>query len=580
MTKNVAESIGATRGRASRAGSVRRLSRRRLMGWAAAGGAGLSGLALAGCGGGKAPSGAASQKPGGASGPSSRKRGGTLTVSLDFQRGFDPHVLEGSSTSMFGLFYSNLVRANPKTSKLEPDLAAKWEVPSQTELVFTLAPNVKWQDKPPASGRALKADDVVYSLKRIQTNAPRFVNKQYLADVDRIEAPDDHTVKLTLKQPNVAALSNLAVFSVEILAPEVVEAAKGNLATADSVVGTGAFVLTHSEHNVGSSLVRNPSYFKPGLPYLDKVELRAFRDAETEWAALLAGDLDHDFVPGQDSQKFLTDNKGRFQTDWFPDQVLYIIMAMTQKKPFNDPRVTRALRLFIDHSEIEKAWTDVWFGRGRYSTAFAAATAENWDLTDEQYRQHLEWKDSKDDAVKEALGLLNAAGFSKEKPLQFAISGQTAGQGFTTAAPTLIQAQFKRLSQGVVNPELKLLDGTVWGQVRANGAFDYFVAGHISGGVDPDTYFSSTYQTGGGLNYGKMSDPKLDQMFAKQRALFNEPDRKKAVLEIMAYMIDNSPYTVFADRYVLNATKPNLVGLPAESTTIRFGSYYEGVSLA
>lgn len=379
----------------------------------------------------------------------------------------------------------------------------------------------------------------------------------------------------------MTALSNLTVFSVEILAPEVVDAAKGNLATADSAVGTGAFILTRSEHGVGSSLVRNPSYFKPGLPYLDKVELRAFADSETEWAAFLAGGLDHDFVPGQDSQRFINDSKGRFQTDWFPDQVLYIIMPNTQKKPFDDPRVARALRLLIDHNEVEKAWTDVWFGRGRYSTAFAAATAENWDFSDDQYRQHVEWKDSKDEAVKEALGLLSAAGFSKDKPLQFAVSGQTTGQGgFTVAAPTLIQAQFKRLSQGVVNPDLKLLDGTVWGQVRANGSFDYFVAGHISGGVDPDTYFSSTYQTGGGLNYGKMSDPKLDQMFAKQRTLFNETERKKAVQNIMAYMIDNAPYTVFADRYVMNATKPNIVGLPAESSTIRFGSYYESVSLA
>jgi len=59
---------------------------------------------------------------------------------------------------------------------------------------------------------------------------------------------------------------------MKILAPEVVEAAKGSLATADTVVGTGPFVLRTSEINVGSSLVRNPSYFKPGLPYLDRVE--------------------------------------------------------------------------------------------------------------------------------------------------------------------------------------------------------------------------------------------------------------------------------------------------------------------
>src|SRR5437588_157047 len=82
---------------------------------------------------------------------------GALVVSYNFQRGFDPHILQATNTGIFGMFYSMLIRANPKTYELEPDLASKWESPSQTELVFTLAPNVKWHDKPPVNARALKA---------------------------------------------------------------------------------------------------------------------------------------------------------------------------------------------------------------------------------------------------------------------------------------------------------------------------------------------------------------------------------------------------------------------------------------
>ena len=85
-----------------------------------------------------------------------------------------------------------------------------------------------------------------------------------------MEAVNDTTLKLTLKSPDVTQLSNLAVFSMKILNPETVEKFGGKMATADTCVGSGAFVLQSSEQSVGSTIVRNPTYFKQGLPYLDQ----------------------------------------------------------------------------------------------------------------------------------------------------------------------------------------------------------------------------------------------------------------------------------------------------------------------
>ena len=550
---------------------TRGLSRRCLLAASGSIGAGLAAWGLAGCSSkGTAPS--SSSKSGANVTP---KRGGTLNISFNFSRGFDPHRIQASDSSLFGLFYSTLIRANPKTYAIEPDLATKWETPSQTEILFTLAPNIHWHDKPPANGRPLKVDDVIFSLNRIKTNDPKFVNRSFLADVDKIEAPDDHTVKLTLKEPNVTQMGNLTQSSMEILAPEVVDAAKGNFGTADTAVGTGAFVLKSSEPNVSSLAVRNPNYFKAGLPYLDQVQIRAFSDVSAEWAAFLSGQLDHRWVPGQDSKKFTSEKASQYEFSWFGDLGYAIVQAHTKKKPFDDARVTKALRLLIDHKEAETAWADVWFGRGRDSTCFASGTADNWDLTEDEYQQHLEWKPVKDDAVKEALSLLSAAGFTKDKPLKFTISGLSLD--YQQASAQLMQAQFKRLSQGVVDPDLKVYESATWTKVRVNGDFEYYTSGHTSGGIDPDTYFSSTYQTGGGRNYGKMSDPKLDDMFAKQRIIFDEQQRKKAIRDIVLYMIDNIPYTTFNDRYILNATQAKFKNFPAEGPTNKFGSYYETI---
>ncbi|HTE86610.1 MAG TPA: ABC transporter substrate-binding protein [Dehalococcoidia bacterium] len=534
-----------------------------------------AGLALTACRSKPAASGGSAQSnPARAS--TTPRRGGTLTIGTNFRLGFDPHVMPTTEVSIEGMFYSTIIRADPKTNELEPDLAAKWEAPSQTEVVFTLAPSIKWHDKPPANGRAFKVDDIIYSLQRVQSSDPRFINKSYISGIDKMEAVDDHTLKLTLKQPDVTQLSNLSVPPLKILAPEVVDKA-GKFATADTAVGTGAFVLQRSDLDVSSSLTRNPAYFKPDLPHLDRIEARAFKDYGSEWAAFLAGQIDHRWVPGQDSKQFADTQKSKYALDWFPDQGYQIMQAMVQRKPFDDARVSRSLRLITDHDEWN-SFLEEWFGRGRYSSIFAAATAEAWDLSEDEYRKYLEWKQPKDDAIKEALSLLSAAGYTKDKPLKFTISG-TSAIDYQRAMVQLLQAQFKRNGQGVIDCDIKLYDTAEWNTVRANSTFEYFVAGHNPGGVDPDAYFTSTFKTGGGRNYGKMSDPVLDKMFEQQRTIFDEKQRKQAVRDIIIYMIDHCPYGGVDARYVLNADRLNVRGFPAEGAGNQFGEHYENVWL-
>jgi peptide/nickel transport system substrate-binding protein len=494
------------------------------------------------------------------------KSGGAMTLSFNFERGFDPHILQPTDTHIMGLFYSTLLIMDLRTLAVQPNLASKWETPSPTELVFTLNPSVRWHDKAPANGRPLKASDIVYSYKRIQSDDPRFVSKAYLSSVDSIQAPDDRTVKLTLKQVDVTQVGNLALPGMKILASEVVDSA-GKFATADTAVGTGPFVLQSSELNIGSRLVRNPTYFKAGLPYLDRVDLRAFQDSQSEWAAFLAGQLAHKAVPGQAGKQFEQQQKDKYALEWFGSTgSINIAMPNTKRKPFDDPRVNRAMRLLMDHDELMAAWVEVWQGRGRFSSVFDATTSDVWDFSQDQYRSHLEWKTPKNDATKEALTLLAAAGFTKDNPLKFLLAGN-GGPDNQQAVTPLMQAQYKRNSQGVVDPDIKSYELAAWNSVRSSGQFDYFVAGHSSGGTDPDVFFSTSYQTNGGRNYGKMSDPRLDQMFTKQRTILDGAERKKAVQDIVLYMIDNSPYGATPANYVLNATQLNVHDFPAQGDT-------------
>lgn len=536
-----------------------RFSRRRVLQGIVRGGAGIAAAGLIGCTGRKGPATVGHQA-------GQPRPGGTLNFMAFttgvFARGFDPHVLQESEVSRMRPFYQGLLRPHIRTHDPEPELAQRWEQPSPIEYVFALVPGVKWHNKPPAGGRDLIADDVVFSLNRLQTNEPAFINRSLLDTVDKIEAVDKMTIKLTLRTPDVSILAGLAASPAAILAPEVVERAGGKFETADKAVGTGPFIL-QSKDDTAAVAVRNPDYYKPGLPYLDGVRFHAFSDRQARWAAFLAGRLDLDYAPGEVAQKYRAERgqfvvEPRYTGGWFPDPGMQGMYTNVQKPPFNDPRVYRALRLLVDYEEHIRAGVEVEVGRGRLASVFPAAL-EGWDFSEEEYiTRFLAYQRPKDEAVRVALELLRAAGFTRDNPLKFELLAlQDPGLGVNIYT-SLMDAQLRRLGQGVVQHEMKPVDATTQNAALARGNFDVSTSGMPATAVEPDAYLRVNYHSKGGRNRGKWNDPKADQMIDAQRGIFDVAQRKAAIKEIIAYLIENAPYTAHAGRYSLTAAQPRV----------------------
>jgi len=556
-----------------------RMSRRRLVRNATLGGGTLALAATLACGSRKGAQ--PSSSGGGASGPQTAKRGGTMVRAStnQFDANLDPHPLQPVYTSYYSLFYQTLLQLNPRTAALEPQLALKWEQPSPTEYLFHLAPNVKFHNKPPANGRPMTADDVVYSLNRVRTNDPRFQNRLLFSSIDKIEPVDKVTVRVTTKQPDVSTLTNLASTSAAILAPEVVDKA-GKFADPDTAVGTGAFILKEHLQNQSSTVVRNPDYWKPGLPYFDSIKSQYFADSNTTYSAFLAGQVvvACNALPGPDAKKTFDEQAGKpYAAEWYSDISYTTVQANVQRKPFDDPRVPKALRLLIDHDEASNSWAVTWFGRG-YASAYLPAGMQDWDLSQEEYKKYLEFKQPKDDAVKEALSLLAAAGFSKDRPLKFPLTGLNSSD-FGKAEAENHQAQINKFGQGVVQvPNLQLYLLAVQNQVLAEGNFDYMSSNAVPAQpYDVDSWFTTFYHSGGGRNNGKYSDPKLDGLIDKQRTIFDTNQRKAAVKDILRYMMDNAPYTAWSGRYLFNLESRKVHNWAPEGISTTWGYNYEQV---
>ena len=95
-------------------------------------------------------------------------------------------------------------------------LAESWEQPDPTTYVFHIRQGVHWHDKPPMNGRELTAKDVEYNYHRhlglgsgFTVPSPCCVG--FLGELpwESIEATDEWTVVMKLKEPNLLALSSI-----------------------------------------------------------------------------------------------------------------------------------------------------------------------------------------------------------------------------------------------------------------------------------------------------------------------------------------------------------------------------------
>src|SRR5205085_1694277 len=84
----------------------------------------------------------------------------------------------------------------------------------------------------------------------------RWANASFLAAVDKIEAVDKYTLKLTALKPAADFLVDIAAPQSVIVAKELVEQ-KGDLKQGP-MIGTGPFIVEKVDPNGTSSAVRNP----------------------------------------------------------------------------------------------------------------------------------------------------------------------------------------------------------------------------------------------------------------------------------------------------------------------------------
>lgn len=373
------------------------VSRRRFL---AGGAAGISALALAACGGSEDEE-KEEEKLAGTPAIGQPKPGGTLRVATVVAAvNLDP-VLDVSAGRVVSAYtYGHLLhqlQADEGAPVILMDHAESVETPDNVTYIFHLRPGIRFHDLPPANGRAVIADDVVYSLKRASSLQSEPFWTTY---VKSLTAPDPETFRVELNKPFAYAYEGTAL-AYAIQCKEAVEQ-WGDLKSNE--LGSGPFQLEKYDRNAGIDLAKNPNYFVNGIPYLDGIGLRIFLEDASSRVAFRAKQLDMYSPPDKWGADEVAGYGDDVVLEEWPDltPINAGMVEIDPSKPeLGDIRVREAVECAIDRDAMIERLCQ---GEGYYCAIVSSGLAF-WCLPQEELRQLFKYDPQKSRQLLEAAGV-------------------------------------------------------------------------------------------------------------------------------------------------------------------------------
>lgn len=222
-----------------------------------------------------------------------------------------------------------------------PALAESWDI-SEDGLTYTfhLHDGVTFHD-----GTTMDADDVKFSLDRINAEGSLNAQKALYADIASVEIVDPLTVEVTLSKPNGNMIYNLGWGDAVIVAPETADT------NATDPVGTGPFEFVERRPGDSIEIGRYDGYW--GEPAkLESATFRYISDPTAAMAALQAGDIDaFPNFPAPETVSML-ENDPRFKVIVGATEGETILTMNNSKPPLDDVRVREAIAHAINRQDV------------------------------------------------------------------------------------------------------------------------------------------------------------------------------------------------------------------------------------
>jgi peptide/nickel transport system substrate-binding protein len=447
------------------------------------------------------------------------KRGGSLQFAISAETpNYDCHGSDTYATLHFSApFYNTLLRFNlAKFPEIEGDLADSWTVtPDLMTYSFKLHPGVKFHD-----GTPLTSADVKATYDRLRNPPAGVVSTRQatFADVGTIETPDANTVIFKMKAVNASMLDHFAspwncIYSAKDLAAD-------PNGPKTKINGTGPF--TFVEHVRGDHVAgkRNDNYFKAGLPYLDGFKGVFTLQAAAMLNAIQGGQLLAEYrgISPAERDRLVAAMGDKIRMEESSWTINLLIAFNTEKKPFDDVRVRKALLMAIDRWGGSQ-------GLSRISTLRSVGgvlrPGSPLATPDAELEKLPGFSRNMPAARAEAKKLLAEAGVPN---LKFTLWNRNLAMPYTPGGIFLVD-QWRQIG---VQVEHKQSDTSPYIAAMSSGNFDVAID-FTNLFMDDSTLALAKFLSGSPQNMSRSKDPELDKLF-DQHVRERDVEKRKALI--------------------------------------------------
>ena len=457
-------------------------------------------------------------------------RGGEVVISDEkTAASLDPH-LESIPDPAWGLIWDQLFAYRPTGDEatpwaLEGELAESWEFAEDgLSLTLNLREGVTFHD-----GSPFDAETAQWNIERLQGETSVF--RTQIAFVTGTEVVDDQTLVLTFEEPTAApALLQLAQIT-KMASRQAVEE-MGDEEFGRAPVGTGPARFVEWIPDDRLQLEKNPDYWRLGadeqpLPYWDSVRSLHAVDLARAAVELRAGNtMAYQFPPARDIPTLLNDPNITFVTPpgTYRADLARVMINMNQA-PFDDVNVRLAAQHALDEAAFANAMGPgimephytLWWAPGVLGYDEAITTA---GYNPERARE-----------------LLADAGHPDGLDIVLKIQNRTNDR----QAGQIIKQMLDAVG---IRTEIEASERVTYNADLAAGDYQISIIGTS---ITPDPELSSSNLLSGGLaNWGKYSNPEVDELIIEARQTNDNDERAELYKEVQRIVNEDAGLKILA----------------------------------
>ncbi|KGX92325.1 peptide-binding protein [Pontibacillus halophilus JSM 076056 = DSM 19796] len=461
-----------------------------------------------------------------------------------------PGLAEGTHDSwVLNHIFEGLTKKDPE-GEVQPGMAEKWET-SEDGLTWTfyLKDDVKWSNGDPVTANDFQyawlhaldpnvgstyAYQLYYLAGGTEYNSADVENisdeeLQALRDGVGVKAVDEKTLEVTLATATPYFLDLTSFYTYFPVHQATQEANDEWYTEAEGYVSNGAFKLTEWNHKQDITIMKNENYYDEGSINLDGIHFTMIEEESTTWQMYRNGELDYLYPIPQDVIGELNASDDP-EFNIASDLAIYYYNFNTEKEPFNNAKVRKALSMAINREDLVE-----FVAQGGQTPAYAVVPSGINDV-DGDFRENAGELFSQD--LEEAKALLQE-GLAEEgldSMPEFVILYNTS-EGHQAIATAIQEMWRKNLD---VTTKLENVEFQVKLDREKAGDFEISRAGWIGDYVDPMT-FLDLWVTDGPYNDANWSNSEYDALIETAKTTMDTAERMDAMHQAEQIIMNEMP---------------------------------------